>query len=181
VPDVLAAAFLERLQRGIVIAGHPEGLVQVDGFVLNGSAVLVLQAVLDHVKLERANTADDLGVINRTGEELDPAELLGAEARDALEVQQLSFRQRVPNLEVTGVVEADNVARKGLIHHLFFCGHEAGWVSELHLSPLANVQVVRISLEGTGADAQEGDPVAVARVHIGVNLENEAGELVFVR
>ncbi len=203
-PDVLAAAFFEGLQRGFVVAGDPEGFVQVDGFVLHGSAVFMLQAVLDDVELERTDAADDLGVVYRAGEELGdafvhqlidafgellrferiavvhPAELLGAEARDALEVQLLPFRQRIADLEVAGVVEADYVAREGLVHHFFFGGHEAGWVGKLHLTALAYVQVVRVALESAGADAQEGDPVAVARVHIGVNLEDEAGELVFV-
>ena len=42
------------------------------------------------------------------------------------------------------------------------------------------MEVVFISLEGTGAYLHKGDTVAVVRVHIGVNLEDKACKLLLI-
>ena len=99
----------------------------------------MLQPVLEHVELELADRADDPAVALLLGEELGHAlvgelldalgklfrlarvevhqllEDLGREGRDALEHELLAFGERVADLEVAGVVQADHVAGKGLV------------------------------------------------------------------
>jgi hypothetical protein len=48
------------------------------------------------------------------------------------------------------------------------------------LLPVALLEL-HAALEAAGADAQEGDAVAVLGVHVGLDLEHEAGELRLVR
>jgi hypothetical protein len=38
------------------------------------------------------------------------------------------------------------------------------------------VKGLHAGIEAAGTDAQEGDPVAVLRIHVGLDLEHEAGE-----
>ena len=45
---------------------------------------------------------------------------------------------------------------------------------EFHLFAAAHVQVVLVAFERAGADLQEGDAVPLIRVHVGVDLEDEA-------
>ena len=74
-------------------------------------------------------------------------------------------------------MQADDVARVSEVDHRLLLGHEGRRRRELHLLAAAYVQVVLVALEGARTYLQEGDAVAVVRVHVGVYLEDEARHL----
>jgi hypothetical protein len=75
------------------------------------------------------------------------------------------------------VVDADHVAGKRLGHDLAVRGHEGQRVGQLHFLAAAHMQRLHPGLEAARADAHESDAVAVLRIHVGLDLEHEAGEL----
>ena len=159
----------------------------------------MLQTVLDDLELERAHRADDLAAVERACEQLrhalvhqlvdafgqllefqrvgvlDVAELLGGERRNSGEAELLAFGEGVADLEVPRVVQTHDVARIGEVDHRLFLGHEGRRGGEFQLLAAAYVEVVPIPFERAGTDLQERDAVAVVGVHVGVDLEDEAG------
>ena len=71
-------------------------------------------------------------------------------------------------------MQADDVARVGEVDDRLFLGHESRRRGEFHLFAAAHVQEILVTFERAGADLQEGDAVAVVRIHVGVDLEDEA-------
>ena len=59
----LVLALLERVEGFLIVTLDPTCLVQVDGFPTALSAILMQQAVLDDLKLQLSNGADDFAVI----------------------------------------------------------------------------------------------------------------------
>ena len=193
---VLAALEVGQL-RGVV-AVDPAGLVDRDRLPAARGVVLVLQTVLDDLELERAHRADDLAAVERRSEELrdafvhelidafgqlfelqwigilDITELFGCEGGNACEFELFAFGEGVADLEVARVVQADDVARVGEVDDRLFLGHESRRRGEFHLFAAAHVQEILVTFERAGADLQEGDAVAVVRIHVGVDLEDEA-------
>ena len=74
------------------------------------------------------------------------------------------------------VVDADDVAGHRVVAGDALIGHEGDGVGQLHLAAEAHVVHLHAGLVAPGAHAQEGNAVAVARVHVGLDLEHEAGE-----
>ena len=103
-------------------------------------------------------------------------EVLGSEARDALEGQVRPVGERVADLEDAGVVEADDVAGERLFDDGALLRDELRRVREAHLATGADVQHLHPALEAPGADAQERDAIAVRAVHVRLDLEDEAAE-----
>ena len=91
------------------------------------------------------------------------------------------FAEGVADRDGAVVVDADHVARPGLRHDLAIARHEGERVGELVFLAAAHVEGLHAGLETARADAHEGDAVAVLRIHVGLDLEHEAGELVLVR
>ena len=87
-----------------------------------------------------------------------------------------AFREGVPDADGPVVVDADDVAGVGRLHVLAVRGHEGQRVGDLHVPPDAHVTHFRALGERPGTDAQEGDAVAVVRVHVRLDLEHETGE-----
>ena len=165
----------------------------------------MLQAELDHIKLQFSHRADDLPVTRLLDEQLRDAffgelldaffQLLGAErvpvfqlAEDlgrkignALVMQFFSFGQGIADLEDVVVVESDHIAGIGFFDERFFVRHEAGRVGKADFLVEPCVPVEGVALEFSGADTQEGDPVAMVRVQVRVDLEYEAAEFLLGR
>ena len=71
------------------------------------------------------------------------------------------------------VVNTDDVARVRRIHvHAFVC-HEGKCVSNLHFAAFTQVLHLHAGGVATGTHAEKSDTVAVARIHVGLNLEDE--------
>ena len=74
------------------------------------------------------------------------------------------------------VVDADDVACNGVRHHDAVLSHEGQGVRDLHVAVLAHVEDLHALRIAARADAEERNAVAVTRVHVGLDLEDEARE-----
>ena len=157
-----------------------------------------LEALLEDVELQGADDADDGGRAVLRQEELDDALLghllqglaqllrlhgvgeldaaqdLGREGRDAVEGEVLALRQRVADAERAVVRDADDVAREGLVRDRPVLREEELRGGERDGLARAHELRLHAALEAAGADAHEGDAVAVVRVHVRLDLEDEA-------
>ena len=111
----------------------------------------------------------------------DAAEQFGREEGDAGERQLFAFRKAVADLDVAVVRDADDVARIGFFHQLSVVRHECNHAGGGDFAVDAQVFHLHAALEFAGADAQEGDAVAVFRVHIGLDFKDKSGKFRLVR
>ena len=95
-------------------------------------------------------------------------------------MQGFPFGDGVADFKIARIVQTYHVAGISFIHHRFFIGHKRSRVGKLHLPRLAHMQVVDIALETPRTDAQEGNPVAVFGIHIGVDFEHKPTEFLLV-
>ena len=96
--------------------------------------------------------------------------------RDAGELQILALGKRVAYLDGAVVVQADDVARHRLLHQLPLAGLERHRVGDFHVLAQAHVAHFHALAVTPGAHPQKGDPVPMAGVHIGLDLEHKAAE-----
>ena len=113
--------------------------------------------------------------------ELDAAQDLGREARHAAEQDVLALGQRVADAQRAVVRDADDVAGEGLVGDGAVAGEEE--LRRREADRLAGAHELRLhaARQPPRADAHEGDAVAMVRVHVGLDLEDEAGHAVLVR
>ena len=105
------------------------------------------------------------------------AEEFRSEVWDAGKAEHFALRERIADVELTMVVDTDDVAGNGIGHQHAVVGHEGEGVRDLHLFAFADMEYFHTRLVFAGADAEECDTVAVLRIHVGLNLEHKAGEL----
>ena len=110
----------------------------------------------------------------------DLLEYLRWKAWDAGEEEVLPFRQRISDLEITGVEQSHHIPRKGFLDHIFLPGQEAVGVAESDILIETDMVIEFIPFKSAWADPQERDAVAVFRVQVCVDLEDESAELVFL-
>ena len=173
-------------------------LVQLDLDV-----VLGLQAVGQDLKLQDADGAYDdlfhtgvelledldgtlLGDLQDALGELLPlhgvdlaesCEVLRREGRDALELHRLlRCAERVADGENARIKDADDIARVGLLDDLPLIRHHLRRLIQAELPPALDVGALNARLILAGADAHEGDPVAMRLVHVRLDLEDEGRE-----
>ena len=79
--------------------------------------------------------------------------------------------------ENAGVEHADDVPGVGLVHNLPLRRHHLLGLGEAHFLAGLDVEVLRVPLEAAGADAHKGQTVPVGLVHVGLNFEDEGGEV----
>ena len=90
--------------------------------------------------------------------------------------------QRVsPMAKSPGLTKPDHVAGVRLLDRLPVLTEEAVRAGEADRPPQARVEDLHVLLEAPGADPQERHPVAVSRVHVRLDFEDEAGEIGIVR
>ena len=110
--------------------------------------------------------------------DLDRAEHLGREERQPGELQRLAFGERVAELQHAVVGDADDVAGVGLVEQLAALRQEA-------TPPCSAGAPCRCARPSAACRARSGPrhtrtnaiAVAVRRVHVGLDLEDHAGEL----
>ena len=112
---------------------------------------------------------------------LDAAEHLGREERQTGELQRLAFGDGVAQLQHAVVGNADDVAGKGLVEQLAALAEKADHRVRPQFLAAAHHLQPHAALEVAAGHAQEGDAVAVRRVHVGLDLEHHAGELGLLR
>ena len=107
--------------------------------------------------------------------------MLRGEARDAAERHRPDAADGVADGEEARVGEADDVARIRLLDRLPALREQLVRPRQADLLAQARVEDLHVALEPAGADAQERDAIAVQRVHVRLDLEDEAGELLGIR
>ena len=95
-------------------------------------------------------------------------------------MQLLASGQGITDLEVAGIWQTNNIASESLIHHLLLLCHEGRRATETHHLAETYMLVVGVTLETAGANLHEGDATTVVRIHIGMDLEHEAGEVILI-
>jgi hypothetical protein len=85
-------------------------------------------------------------------------------------------RTSVADPEDSRIEEPDDIAREGFVDFFAFARHQQGRAREAHALAGAHVQRRGVLHETAGADAHERDPVAMVRIHVGLDLEHEARE-----
>ena len=167
--------------------------------------VLVLQAVLDNLKLQLTHSAHDAAAVELVDEELrhtlvhellqsllellalhrviilDVLEKEWREAWQTAKMHLLSLRQRISNLEDAVVWQTNNVARISLVNGTLALRHELGRRRETHVLIQAHVVIWLISHKLARAYLAESDARAVVWINIGCNLKDETAELWFFR
>ena len=169
------------------------------------NAVLVLEAVFQHLKLQNADNADHHALHTATGlkEDLDRAllgdllhafgkllalhgvlllndgKMLGRKGGDLVETQTLDGRigNGVADREDAGVKHADDIPCVGGVHHLARLGHHLLGLGEAEGLAALRVEVFTASLKHTGGNTHKGNTVAVCLVHVGLDLENKCREM----
>ena len=113
--------------------------------------------------------------------ELDPAQDLRRKARHPAKAEAFAFGQGVTDAQCPVVRDAHHVARIRLFgQRTVLCEEELRRVQADRLARADRVAFMpRASLPG--ADAHEGDAVAVIGVHVRLDLEHEPGHPVLVR
>ena len=202
---ILILALLEVLQLLLVVALYPAGLIQMHGLPAALGVVLVLQSVLDHLKLQLADGADDLAVVELVDEQLghalvhqlvdallellrlhrvvvlDILEQFRRERGQASEVQGLALRQRITYLkDATRIRQTHDVARPGLVDSRLALGHKLRGRGEAHRLALTHMQIGLVTAELSAAHLTEGDTRTVVGVDVGRDLEDEARELLLL-
>ena len=110
----------------------------------------------------------------------DAAEEFRREVGDAGELQIFAFGEGIANANGAVVVDADDVAGDGVIDMFAFGGEEGECIGDFDVAGEAYLAQFHAGSEGAGIDAHEGDAVAVFRVHIRLDFEDEAAEFVFL-
>ena len=104
------------------------------------------------------------------------AEGFGREARDFLVEDVRVGRQRIADAEAVVADKADDVAGERFVHRFALVAENLVRAGEAHFLPGARVMHGHVALELAGTNADERDAVAMLRVHVRLNLEDETGE-----
>jgi len=165
--------------------------------------ILVLESIGGHVELEYPHGPQDHVVVPERPEHLggtllaelehplvqglhaqgvlehQASEQLRGEEGDSPILQILPFGKGIPDLDGPVVVQADDVSGPGLLDMTALIRLKGDGIG--YLNPLAGTGVMYLhSLPvAAGANPQEGNAVTMGRVHVGLDLEDEAGELLF--
>ena len=202
---ILILTLLEILQFCRIVALYPAGLIQVNGFPTALGIVLVLQTILDNLKLQLTYSSNNLTAIKLINEQLgytlvhqlvdtllqllglhgvivlDVLEQLGREGRQSAEMQLFALRQRIANLEDAIVWQTYDVAWPSLVDGTLARSHELRGAREAQTLSLTHMQIGLVTLELTAAHLTEGNTRTVVGVDIGGNLEDKASKLWFLR
>ena len=83
----------------------------------------------------------------------------------------------VSPMENAGVEHADDIARVGLVDDLALLCHELLRLRQAQLAVALHMVYLGLALKFAGADAHEGQPVAVRFVHVRLNFEHKGGKI----
>jgi len=89
----------------------------------------------------------------------------------------LALEDGVADAQIAGVHQSDDVAGERFLDGLAIVAERRGGVLGSHRATRANALGVHAALEATRAHARERQTVAVIGIHVGLDLEHEAGEV----
>jgi hypothetical protein len=96
-------------------------------------------------------------------------------------LQALSFCQRIPELQCPMVGNADDISGIGNVEQIAALGEERYDPVGTNILVVTRDSQVHAAFEPAGTDADEGDTIAVCRIHVGLNLEHYSRKPRFVR
>ncbi len=106
-----------------------------------------------------------------------PCEKLRREGRQGLEKELfLPVCQRVANLVVAAVINADDVPCNGGFYGFAVVCHQVCGLAQLHLLACAGKRDVHAAGKRAGTNAEKRQPVPMSRVHVRLYFENKAAE-----
>ena len=132
---------------------------------------------LDRAFLAQLQNALDELLALETVDAAHASEELRREHRNARIAALFARAERIAQRENAGVEQADDVARIGVFNGFALIRHELLRLLELNHLVRAAVPDGHALGEHARTDAHEGQSVAVRRVHVGLNLEDETGEI----
>ena len=106
-------------------------------------------------------------------------EQLGREVRNTGKGQLFTFGKTIADSDGAVVVDADDIARPGGLGVFAPVGHERDGIAHTDILARAQMAHLHAFLVMARADAHKGDPVAMLRVHIGLDLKHEARQRLF--
>src|SRR6185312_1203940 len=192
-----AMAVDETLELGFVAVDPARRLVG-RGLEPDADLVLAPDARRQHVELQPADDADDpvaagerledarhafLGeLLQRASQMLrlhrvvepDAAQDLRREIGDAGHTDLVTFGERVADAQGAMIGDAEDVARPRLLGEVALARQEEHRVLHAHEPAAPRMLQLHAAAEAAGAEAQEGDAVAVLRVDVGLHLEDES-------
>ena len=111
---------------------------------------------------------------------LDVLEHFRREARQSFEVKLFAFGQSVANLKGSVIRQTDDVTCPCFVYRSLTLSHELGRRGETHGLVVAHMIVRGVARELTRTYLTEGNTRTMVGVDVGGNLEDKAGELLFV-
>ena len=109
----------------------------------------------------------------------DPAEQFRGEVGYPGELELLALREGVADLDGAVVVQPQDIPGPGHLRLVPAVGEESVCVVHRHLLARAHLPDLHAAVEPPGGDAQEGHAIMMGRIHVGLDLEDEAGEFPF--
>src|SRR5690606_6728484 len=107
--------------------------------------------------------------------------MFGRKAWYAFVLHFFAFGKCISNLEISCVVQANNISGIRNVYNLFLFCKEGIWATKFQCFAVANMQIRRISFKSSRNNFHKSQTVTVLRVHICVNLKNETRKFFFVR
>ena len=179
-----------------VVTRYPAGQVEVAGHDARPDTVFMLQPVRYHLKLQLPHSTKQQQRARNRPEHLNRAffaqlgqagaqllgsqrisylygaEHFGCKKRQAGKLQCFAFGQRVTQLQHAVVGNADDVACKSGVEQFAPLAHEAHHRVGAQLFAAAHHLQSHAARELATGHPQKRNPVAVGRVHIGLDLED---------
>ena len=103
-----------------------------------------------------------------------------SEVRNASEIDLFAVGQGIADAEQARIVDANDVAGPGVVDDFLILREERRRSSEANFAAGTHVENLFATSKATRANAQECRTVAVFRVHVRLNLEDECAEGIFI-
>ena len=181
-------------------ADHPTGHREAQGFEPGFHPIFVLQPVLDNLQLQLTHGRQDritlalVGVIEHLdgpffaqlvhplAETLEgrrvgiaqPGKDLRAEAGNPFVFNARAHIEGIADGKHTRIIEADHIAWIGIFHHFPVLAKQLLGSGEADGAAAAGVLHRHVLLKLAATDPHKGNPVTVARIHVGLQLEDKA-------
>ena len=95
-------------------------------------------------------------------------------------IEVFPFGKGISNLEISCIKQTNYIPGVCRLNHILVPGQKAVRIAEPHIPVKAHMMKIFVPFELTGADPQKGNPVPVFRVQVGMYLEDETTEFIFL-
>src|SRR5690554_1613654 len=110
--------------------------------------------------------------------ELDAAEMFGTEARNGVEAHRSLGRERIADTEEPWIEEPDDIASVRFMNRLAILREELLGAIQTDLLAEPEMMHPHPAFKFSRANACEGDAIAMRRIHIGLDFEDERAEAI---